>query len=97
MKRETSLLLTLGLLSTIVPPLFAQDPHGRPDPVPPSNGVGAQLIVWSELQKPQPIPQPARKPGEDSNSSNQKAQQPCKSSAQQDETHSASGNHSQAK
>jgi hypothetical protein len=97
MKRETSLLLTLGLLSTIVPPLFAQDPQGRPDPAPPSNDVGSQLVVWSEVQKPQPIPQTARKPGEDSKLSDQNAQQSGNSSAQQAETRSASGNHNQAK
>jgi hypothetical protein len=60
MKRETSLFLTLGLLSAIAPPIFAQDLQGQPDPVPPSL-IGAQLIAWSELKKPQPImhPQPA--------------------------------------
>jgi hypothetical protein len=97
MKRETSLLLVLGLLSTIVPPLFAQDPQGRPDPVPPSNDVGSQLIVWSEVQKPQPIPQPARNPGEVSKLSDQDAQRSGNSSAQQTEAHSASGNYRQAR
>ena len=61
MKRETSLFLTLGLLSAISPPIFAQDLQGQPDPVPPSSLIGPQLIAWSELKKPQPImhPQPA--------------------------------------
>ena len=60
MRRETSLFLTLGLLSAIAPPIFAQDLQGRPDPVPPSTVlVGPQLIAWSELQKPQPVQQRA--------------------------------------
>jgi hypothetical protein len=97
MKRETSLLLTLGLLSTIVPPLFAQDPQGRPDPVPPSNDVGSQLVAWSEVQRPQPIPQPAREPGEERKPSSQKAERSASSSAQQAERPSASGDHNPAK
>ncbi|HXO34517.1 MAG TPA: hypothetical protein VN901_19385 [Candidatus Acidoferrales bacterium] len=62
MKRETSLFfLTLGLLSAIAPPIFAQDLQGQPDPVPPPSLIGSQLIAWSELKKPQPImhPKPA--------------------------------------
>ena len=50
MRRETSLFLTLGLLSTIAPPIFAQDLQGQPDPVPPSSIiVGPQLIAWSGI------------------------------------------------
>jgi hypothetical protein len=73
MRRETSLFLTLSLFSTIVPPIFAQDLPGRPDPVPPppTNVIGPQLIVWSEMQKPQPIPEPVREPGRESKESRQ--------------------------
>jgi|SRR5579863_9285161 len=71
MRRETSLLLTLSLLSTIAPPIFAQDLQGRPDPVPPTNVIGPQLIVWSEMQRPQPIPEPVREPGRESKESKQ--------------------------
>ena len=97
MRRETSLLLTLGFLSTIVPPFFAQDSQGRPDPVPPSDAVGAQLIVWSEVQKPQPIPQPAREPGDGKKPSSQTAEAQANSSAQPAEPASASRDRSQAK
>jgi len=74
MKRETSLFfLTLGLLSAIAPPIFAQDLPGQPDPVPPPSIIGPQLIAWSELKKPQPImhPKPA---SADVKPSNQKAE-----------------------
>jgi hypothetical protein len=71
MRRETSLLLTLSLFSTIVPPIFAQDLQGRPDPVPPTNVLGPQLIVWSEMQRPQPIPEPMREPGQGTKESKQ--------------------------
>jgi hypothetical protein len=34
----------------------AQNPQQQPSPVPPSDHVaGHQLIVWSEMQKPQPV------------------------------------------
>ena len=73
MKRETSLFLTLGLLSAISPPIFAQDLQGQPDPVPPPSLIGPQLIAWSELKKPQPImhPKPA---SADVEASHQKAE-----------------------
>jgi hypothetical protein len=71
MRRETSILLTLSLFSTIVPPIFAQDLQGRPDPVPPPNVIGPQLIVWSEMQRPQPIPEPVREPGQATKDSKQ--------------------------
>ena len=73
MKRETSLFLTLGLLSAMAPPIFAQDLQGQPDPVPPLSMIGPQLIAWSELKKPQPImhPKPA---SADVEPSNQKAE-----------------------
>jgi hypothetical protein len=72
MKRETSLFLTLGLFSAIAPPIFAQDLPSQPDPVPPVSILGPQLIVWSELQKPQPIPQPSAAPTRDDKQANPK-------------------------
>src|ERR1700720_450376 len=73
MKRETSLFLTLGLLSAIASPIFAQDLQGQPDPVPPPSIIGSQLIAWSELKISPPImhPQPA---SPDDEPSNQKAE-----------------------
>ena len=73
MRRETSFFVTLGLLSAIVPPIFAQYLHGQPDPVPPTNVIGPQLIAWSELQRPQPIPESVREPGRDSKQSDEKS------------------------
>jgi hypothetical protein len=62
MKRETSLLgLVIFLLGT-VPPLLPQDLQGQPNPVLPSGILGPQLIAWSQLQKPQPMPQPLPPP-----------------------------------
>jgi hypothetical protein len=96
MRRETSLFLTLGFLSAIAPPIFAQDLQGRPDPVPPSNViVGPQLIAWSELQKPQPVEQPEQKPAEHTDQPKQNAAEPTASSAQQ--THSVTGNQKEKK
>jgi hypothetical protein len=92
MKRETSLFLTLGLLSAIAPPIFAQDLPSQPDPVPPTSILGPQLIVWSELQRPQPIPQPAAAPTRDDKQPNQKPEPATAPDRQpQSEAHSATG------
>lgn len=58
MKRETSLLSALAFLLVTVPLMFTQDPRSQPSPVSPSDILGTQLIVWSQAQKPQPVPQP---------------------------------------
>jgi len=42
--------------------VFAQDPQTQPRPALPSDILGPQLIVWSHLQKPQPLPQPLPPP-----------------------------------
>lgn len=95
MKRETSLFLTLGLLSAMAPPIFAQDPASQPDTVPPTSMIGPQLIAWSELQKLQPIPQPAAEPSaaEPAQDDKQADQKPGPSTASgrqpQNEAHSA--------
>ncbi len=60
MKRATSLLSTaLGLLSISSLALAQADPLS---PALPSQVIGPQLIVWSQLQKPQPVPQPLPAP-----------------------------------
>jgi hypothetical protein len=99
MRRETSLFLTLGLLSAIAPPIFAQDPQGQPDPVPPSNViVGPQLIAWSELQKPHPIERPEQKAAEHNDQPNRNAPEPTTRPAQpQGDAHSLSGNQPEKK
>jgi hypothetical protein len=40
-----------------LPLMFAQDPQTQPSPTLPSDTLGPQLIAWSQLQKPQPVPQ----------------------------------------
>jgi hypothetical protein len=56
----TSLLTIFGVLSAIAPLMLAQDVQSQPIPVLPSNILGPQLIVWSQLQKPQPLQPAAR-------------------------------------
>lgn len=36
---------------------LGQQANQQPDPAVPDNAVGRQLILWSEVQRPQPIPQ----------------------------------------
>jgi hypothetical protein len=72
MERKTSLFLALSFLSTIGPPIFAQDLQGRPDPVPPISILGPQLIAWSEMQKPQPILESVPQSGRNAQQANQK-------------------------
>ncbi|MGA8273561.1 MAG: hypothetical protein WB919_18505 [Candidatus Sulfotelmatobacter sp.] len=60
MKRMTKLWIATGILWASAPAMIAQETP-KPNPVPPSSdALGAQLIVWSEMQKPQPISQPVR-------------------------------------
>jgi hypothetical protein len=56
-KRETSPLATLVFLMVTLPLMFAQDPQTQPSPALTSDTLGPQLIAWSQLQKPQPVPQ----------------------------------------
>ena len=57
MKRETSFLATLIIVAA-GPLVLAQGPRSQSKPVLPSEILGPQLIAWSQLQKPQPVPQP---------------------------------------
>jgi hypothetical protein len=52
----------LIFLLGIVPPMLAQDLQGQLSPALPSDILGPQLIAWSQLQKPQPVPQPLPPP-----------------------------------
>jgi hypothetical protein len=83
-KRETGLLSALAFLLVSVPLMFTQDPRSQPSPVPPSDILGPQLIVWSQAQKPQPVPQPLsaaerpvpdQRPGQPNTADNPSAQQ----------------------
>ena len=98
MKRKTSLLLTVGFLSVITPPIFAQDLQSQPGPVPPLIVIGPQLVAWSELQKPQPIPEPVPEPDQDKKQSNQKPEPTTAQAPQpQNGTHSAAADESRTK
>jgi hypothetical protein len=61
-KRETSCLATLVFLLVSLPLMVAQDPQTQPSPALPSSILGPQLVAWSQLQKPQPAPQPLPPP-----------------------------------
>jgi hypothetical protein len=62
MKRETSLLAALLFLAGSVTLVIAQSVQSQPSPVLPSDTLGPQLIAWSQVQKPQPVPQPLPSP-----------------------------------
>ncbi len=57
MQGKAALFTLLCGIILIGPSVYAQDSQPGPKPLPPSQttGVGAQLIVWSEVQKPKPI------------------------------------------
>ena len=55
-------------------PLFAQESVLQPAPVP-ANILGPQLIVWTEAQKPRPVPQPLPPPQPDPPAQTQPQQQ----------------------
>jgi hypothetical protein len=46
------------LLATAAPLLFSQAVENNPSPVAPGEFLGPQLIAWSQVQKPQPVPSP---------------------------------------
>ena len=76
MKRERSLITALGFLLATAPLMFAQDRQPQAIPALPADILGPQLIVWSQGQKPQPVPQPLPPPDRPAQSSNpQRGQQ----------------------
>jgi hypothetical protein len=71
---KTSVFITAALFA-LSPFAFSQN-ASKPAPVLPADIVGPQLIMWSELQKPQPIPQPLPPPDKpDQQASQQPTQQ----------------------
>ena len=61
MKRETNTLLGLALFLAIAPFAFSQD--GNPQPCPDVTGtLGCELVAWSQLQEPVPLPEPDTRP-----------------------------------
>lgn len=60
MKRETGFLvlaLSGALAFSAISPLCAQNKRSQTDPILPPDILGPQLIVWSQLQSPQPLQQ----------------------------------------
>jgi len=57
MKRTTSVVATLGLMS-ISPLMVAQNLQSPGPPYNASDIFGPELIAWSQQQRPQPVPQP---------------------------------------
>ena len=58
MKRPTWFFAALVFLTASLPLGFGQGSPSQPSAALPSDVLGPQLIAWSQLQKPQPIPQP---------------------------------------
>jgi len=58
MKRKTGLLATVLFFLAVCPIVSSQDLQSQPSPLLPSEILGPQLIAWSQLQKPQPVPLP---------------------------------------
>lgn len=57
MHRET--MLFAGLLFLLTPFLLAQEPQSQAiSRLPEDAPTGRQLVAWSQLQKPKPVPQP---------------------------------------
>jgi hypothetical protein len=83
MKRETRLLAALVFALGTVLLTSAQDSRTQPNPVLPPDILGPQLIAWSQLQKPEPVPQPLPPPDRPVQQPDQHAeQQPANPQAQ---------------
>ena len=92
MNRETSVRTTVAFLLGLAAAAFPQTPQ-TPSNVErlaqiqtsaelPGSVLGPQLIVWSEIQKPQPMPQPLP-PGEDPFGRRPSQQQPGQANSQE--------------
>jgi hypothetical protein len=55
-KTQIGLAIALLLLATSILG-YGQEPSPNPTPPAPSDVIGSQLIVWSQMQKPEPIRQ----------------------------------------
>lgn len=74
MTRERSWLTTVSLPLILAASVFGQEPQIRPSPALPASILGPQLIVWSHLQKPQPVSEPL--PEQQQQPRQQQARQP---------------------
>ncbi|MGD0267452.1 MAG: DUF5818 domain-containing protein [Candidatus Sulfotelmatobacter sp.] len=86
MKREICLLAVPVFLLGAVASICAQNLPSRPSPTPPSDILGPQLIAWSQMQKPEPVPQPLPPPDkpvqQPAPTTNQQPAPPAKSQVQ---------------
>lgn len=57
-KQKRSMLVTTGLLLILAGSMFAQSVQSEPAPALPSSVLGPDLIAWSQMQTPHPMPQP---------------------------------------
>lgn len=68
MKREILSLIAISFLLLVGPVAVAQD--GGPQPCPdvsPGGALGCELIAWSRLQEPAPLPEPDANPAPPAN------------------------------
>ena len=62
MKRETLLLIGLSLLLFLAPMAVSQDGGSQPCPDATPGALACELIAWSHLQEPAPLPEPDANP-----------------------------------
>jgi hypothetical protein len=62
MQRGIRSLLGLALLLAFAPLAFSQEGSAQPCPDVREGSLGCQLVAWSHLQDPVPLPQPETKP-----------------------------------
>jgi len=65
MQRATNTLLGLALVLAVAPCAFTQDGGAQPCPEVAPNAMGCQLVAWSHLQEPVPLPESESKPAPD--------------------------------
>lgn len=62
MNGETNTLLGLALFLVLAPCALSQDGTPQPCPDVTAEALGCELIAWSHLQEPAPLPEPDTKP-----------------------------------
>jgi hypothetical protein len=62
MNRETNMLLRLALFLVVAPMAFSQDATPQPCPDVTAETLGCELVAWSHLQEPVPLPEPDTQP-----------------------------------
>ncbi len=62
MKRESNILLVLAFSLVLAPLAFTQDRSPQPCPDVTAQTLGCELVAWSHLQEPVPLPEPDARP-----------------------------------